>query len=44
MTYKQELNLLECRKIGYLIEKALNLWLMDPKLNKEELINILKEN
>ena len=41
---KQELNLLECRKIGYLIEKALNLWLMDPKLNKEELINILKEN
>jgi len=41
---KQELGLPECEKIGCLMDEALNIWLLNPNLDKEELIHILKEN
>ena len=41
---KQELELPECEKIGCLIDKALNIWLLNTDLDKDELIDILKEN
>ncbi|MDP8321295.1 MAG: CCA tRNA nucleotidyltransferase [Candidatus Stygibacter australis] len=41
---KQELGLPECEKIGCLMEEALSAWLLNPNLDKEELIHILKKD
>lgn len=41
---KQELGLPESEKIGCLMDIALSNWLLNPKLDKDTLINILKRN